>query len=48
MQLRCAKTAEWIKVMFAVETLGDRRRVILDGDPTVRGREMGRGEFCPL
>jgi len=33
MWLRCAKTAEWIEVLFGVEALVDRRHIVLDGCP---------------
>jgi len=36
---RCAKAAERIDVLFRVETAGDPRNVMLDGDPPrLRGR----------
>jgi len=33
MRLRCANTAEWIKVLLGLETLGDPENVILDHCP---------------
>jgi len=35
----CAKTAEWINILFCVEIPGDPRNIVLDRvpSPTVRG-----------
>jgi len=29
----CAKAAEWIDILFRVETFGDSRNIVLDGGP---------------
>jgi len=38
-RLHCAKTAEQIKILFGVNTLGGPRNIVLDGgsDPPLRG-----------
>jgi len=42
-RLRCAKTAKRIEVMFGIETLGDQRRIMLDGGPYAE--EAGQREI---
>jgi len=34
MQLRCAKVAEQIRVLFGMETLRGARHIVLDGGPS--------------
>jgi len=48
MWLRCAKTAEWIKVLFGVVTFGVQRHIVSDGVPNLSTRMKSGGIFCPL
>jgi len=40
-RLRCAKTAEWIDVLFGVESLVDSKNIVLDGSPPHPQRRGG-------
>jgi len=43
-QLYCAKTAEQIKILFGINTLGGPRNIVLDGRP--KPQNDGRGIRC--
>lgn len=47
-QLCCAKIAEWIKVLFGVETLGDERHIVLDHHPDHRTGRMSGGTLLVI
>jgi len=47
-RLYCAKTAQRIKILFGVNTLGGPRNIMLDGGPDPPQRGGGVGEISPI
>jgi len=47
MWLGCAKMAEWIDILFGVETPGDPRNIVLDGGPHPPWHDMSSMQILP-